>query len=128
MTSKTPEEMSSVWSDAYNRRDLDGLVQLYEPSCVLTTRAGAVRTGLEEIRAHFKAQLDRVPRMTMKMRKVIRGHDIALCYGDWTAHLINPDGTPNNISGQSVEVLRRQADGTWRYVLDDPFPAAPGPG
>ncbi len=32
-----------------------------------------------------------------------------------------PDGNPLEMSGTCAEVARRQADGTWKYVLLDPF-------
>ncbi len=28
---------------------------------------------------------------------------------------------PAQMSGHGVEVARRQSDGTWLYVIDDPF-------
>jgi ketosteroid isomerase-like protein len=30
-----------------------------------------------------------------------------------------------DVQGASAEVIRRQPDGTWRYVIDHPFGAAP---
>jgi ketosteroid isomerase-like protein len=31
-----------------------------------------------------------------------------------------PDGKPVKIEGQSAEVARRQPDGTWLFVIDNP--------
>jgi ketosteroid isomerase-like protein len=30
-------------------------------------------------------------------------------------------GSAVDLGGNTTEVVRRQADGTWRYVIDDPF-------
>ena len=30
-------------------------------------------------------------------------------------------GKPVSMAGQSTEVVRRQLDGTWRYVVDNPY-------
>lgn len=59
--------------------------------------------------------------MEVTTRKVISTGELALCYGEWTLRGTNADGTPRAVSGKSVEVPRRQVDGTWRYSLDDPF-------
>ena len=32
-----------------------------------------------------------------------------------------PDGKAVSMAGQSTEVVRRQPDGTWRYVVDNPY-------
>jgi hypothetical protein len=32
-----------------------------------------------------------------------------------------PDGSAVSMSGDTSEVIRKQSDGTWRYVIDDPF-------
>lgn len=52
---------------------------------------------------------------------VIRNGDLALCQGEWTLQRVDPAGAASEIVGRSVEVLRRQPDGTWCYLIDDPF-------
>jgi uncharacterized protein (TIGR02246 family) len=121
MPAKSPEEMTRVWSDAFNGGDLDALVDLYEPDAVMTRSSGPVIAGRDAIRQAFTAFLASRPQMEATTRKVISTGEIALCYGDWSLRGANADGTPRAVSGKAVEVLRRQPDGTWRYVLDDPF-------
>jgi uncharacterized protein (TIGR02246 family) len=121
MAAKTPEDMTRVWTEAFNRGDLDALMDCYEPDCVLTRSSGPNVVGREGIRALFGAAFVNRPRMETSVRKIITNGELALCYGDWTLRGTNPDGTPRANSGKSVEVLRRQVDGTWRYILDDPF-------
>jgi ketosteroid isomerase-like protein len=38
--------------------------------------------------------------------------------------MTGPDGKPAQVSGQSVEVVRRQANGDWLFVIDEPFGVA----
>jgi len=63
------------------------------------------------------------PRIDATTRKVVQVGDLALTFGDWTLHARDADGTAHDVTGRSTELLRRQADGTWRYVIDDPFSA-----
>jgi ketosteroid isomerase-like protein len=35
-------------------------------------------------------------------------------------HLTEPAGKEVTMKGQSMEVVRRQPDGTWRFIIDNP--------
>ena len=35
-----------------------------------------------------------------------------------------PDGEPVRLEAKNADVLRRQADGTWRFVIDNPWGTA----
>jgi len=39
----------------------------------------------------------------------------------WQLGMTGPDGKPAQMQGQSVEIVRRQADGHWLFVIDLPF-------
>jgi ketosteroid isomerase-like protein len=62
-----------------------------------------------------KAQLAITP------RQILAGPDVALVSDNWHTTGTNPDASPISMSGGSSEILRRQPDGTWLYVVDDPF-------
>jgi ketosteroid isomerase-like protein len=54
--------------------------------------------------------------------KVVQsGDDLAMVYNDWHMSAKRPDGQPVEASGKAIEVVRRQPDGTWRFILDDPY-------
>ena len=40
---------------------------------------------------------------------------------------VGPDGKggPTVMGADTTEVIRRQPDGTWRYIIDDPYGGAP---
>ena len=46
--------------------------------------------------------------------------DIALMSGDWQMRLGAEEGTGTSFESSSTEVARRQPDGSWLYVIDDP--------
>lgn len=54
-------------------------------------------------------------RMTSRNRFCLVHDDLALLRADWI--LVSDDGE-TLASGSSVELVRRQADGFWRYVID----------
>jgi uncharacterized protein (TIGR02246 family) len=118
-----PEEMASVWADAYNRRDLDALVALYEPDGAFAARTGLLH-GRDAIRDRFARVFSQQTQIQHRTGKLVNQGEIALCYGEWTLLSRAADGTETTRTGSSVEVLRRQPDGTWLYIIDDPDTAA----
>ena len=59
--------------------------------------------------------------MTITPRVVAQTGDMALVTSQWQLSATGPDGKPAEMSGRSIEVLRRQNDGSWRFVIDEPF-------
>ena len=51
----------------------------------------------------------------------LRTGDLALVTAEWQLAMTGPDGNPATMTGQSVEVLRRQPDGRWLFAIDFPF-------
>src|SRR4029450_10309582 len=47
--------------------------------------------------------------------------DLALTTSKWVLEGIGADGKPARMEGQSAEVARRQPDGTWLFVIDNPY-------
>jgi ketosteroid isomerase-like protein len=41
--------------------------------------------------------------------------------GEWSFEGTSPDGTPVRLGARNADVLRRQADGSWRFAIDNPW-------
>lgn len=125
MPATTPEDAHRLFVDAFNVGDVEALVALYEPEAVLCNAAGEIRAaGLPAIRQAFQAFLASKPRIKLQTKFAIRMGDLALLRSLWTVTGTDPSGQPLEPTGHSsVEIVRRQADGTWRYVIDHPFGA-----
>jgi uncharacterized protein (TIGR02246 family) len=118
---RTPEEVDLLFVKALNAGDIDALMELYEPQASLMPSPGKVVAGTAAIREGLGAFLAARPNMTMSQRLVSRTEDLALATSKWEATMTGPDGKRAAMNGQSVEVLRRQADGSWRFAIDMPF-------
>lgn len=46
--------------------------------------------------------------------------DLAFVLSRWTLEAAGPDGENLRQSGTATDVMRKQPDGTWRYVIDNP--------
>jgi hypothetical protein len=58
-------------------------------------------------------------RITLDTKLVVTVGDLAFLSNTWSLTGTGPDGTPLTMGATTAEVARRQADGTWRYVIDN---------
>ena len=122
MTARTPEECDRLFGDHANAGDLEALLSLYEPTCTMVRRDGSLARGHAEIRQVLSRLLAMRARMSTEIVKVVPGEDgIAMVYNDWRMSAKRADGQPIEAAGRAIEVVRRQPDGTWRFILDDPY-------
>jgi ketosteroid isomerase-like protein len=63
------------------------------------------------------------PPLTPEKQSLVIADDIALAVIRSTLNGTGPDGTPVRIEATSSDVLRRQADGKWLFVIDNPWGA-----
>jgi len=105
--------------------DLDGALGLYEPEATFAPQPGAQVTGRDAIREALTQFIALRPSLTGKVEKVLEAGDVALVTNRWSLRGTAPDGAPLEMGGVSADVMRRQADGTWRILVDDPWGAAP---
>ena len=122
MAEQTPEQTARTMVDAFNRRDLDAFMALYEPEASLVFEPGQVASSPKEIHAAIGGFLALEGRMEIEPElTVVRADDIALVSAALTIDGTDPDGEPVTMSGKTTDMARRQPDGTWRWVIDAPF-------
>jgi uncharacterized protein (TIGR02246 family) len=124
MTARTPEDLDRYFAEALNAGNVEALVALYEPSAALMPSPGTLVDGTAAIREAIAGFVAAKPTMSLTPRVVAKAGDLAVVSAKWDLSMTGPDGKPASMSGQSVEVVRRQADGRWLFVIDLPF----GPG
>jgi ketosteroid isomerase-like protein len=107
---REPEDLSRLFVQRANARDVEGLVALYEADAVLATPDGGAVRGEAEIRRFYTTLTASAPRFAPgRQRPALRLGELAL-----TSTRL-PGG-----AGATAEVARRQPDGSWRWVLDRP--------
>jgi uncharacterized protein (TIGR02246 family) len=120
MPAHKPEELDQLFAQAFNSGDVDALVALYEPEASFNPEPGQVVTGTQAIREALGNFLAMNPKLTLETKNLNQTNDIALTSANWHLTATGP-GNPVDMRGQSVELSRRQPDGTWRFVIDNPF-------
>jgi len=115
MSAREPAETSTLFERYFADGDLEQLMSLYEADAVFPTPHGT-STGHDEIRATLHAYLDSGAKLVFGESLVFPAGDLALIHTPWTMQL--PDG--RSPTGATAEVVRRQPDGSWKYVIDNP--------
>ena len=123
MPANSPREVANLVAQRLNRGDLDGIMALYEPNAGLAPQPGQVLQGAAAIREGFAGFIALKPSMNMESETVIQADDLAIVYTKWSLSGTGPDGSAVNMHGQATDEMRRQPDGTWLCVIDNPFGA-----
>jgi uncharacterized protein (TIGR02246 family) len=119
-TAQTPDDIHRLFADGINAGDADAVAALYEEDAILVADPNNIVRGREAILDGLKNFLTIGPRMTLNGARVVRNGDIALLYSDWTIKGKNPNGSLMTVDVRPTLVARRQADGAWKVVIDDP--------
>ena len=121
MAARNPRDVHTLTAAGVNAGDLDAILELYEAEAKMVPEAGKDPVmGPAAIRELFQGFLALNPTITVDTAGVIESGDLALLYSKWHLTGTGPDGEPVEVSGNGIEVVRRQSDGSWRYVIDDP--------
>ena len=125
MPVQDPRQLHQAWEKAYQDGDVDALVEFYEPDGTVFPQPGSPVTGHSAIREALVPFVALRGQMQLRSSTVIENGDLALVYGEWSlTGGTDPDGNPVNMEGRSTEIMRRQSDGSWRDVIDDPYSQA----
>lgn len=125
MPATSPAELHQMFQSAANAHDLDALLALYEPDPVVAEPDGGASAGTAAVTAHLRALLERKPQFdSVVTTKQFNTGEIALICSEWSATATAPDGAAIEMGGRGTEVARRQSDGTWLMVIDNPWGTA----
>ena len=119
MPATTPEQIHRLFEDLFNAGDIDGLMELYESDVALIAQPGSVEHGSEQVSAALQGFLALKGRTTLNTKLVLAVGDLAYLSNTWSLNGTGPDENPVALGATTAEVARRQADGTWRYVIDN---------
>jgi uncharacterized protein (TIGR02246 family) len=118
---RRPEDVHPYISRAISTGDIDGAMRLYVADAVFVPKPGTSVQGHEAIRASLSEFMQlNLPIKTTHKQILVSG-DVALLISDWIIEGNGPDGKPVKMTGTSSDVVRRQADGTWLVMIDNPF-------
>ena len=117
----TPEEVLNSVVEGINAGDLDSLMTLYEPLACFASQPGQLAKSPDGIRESLRGFIDMHGKLDLKVKRVLKASDLALVTTEWSFSGTGSDGKHVDITSKSADVLHQQPDGTWRFVIDNPW-------
>ena len=117
-----PHAMQMAWAARFNARDIDGMLELFEPDAVFVPQPGMPTTGEDSVNAMMGFLQAGLP-ISLATRHVYVIGDIALAIAEWAIKGTAADGSEVDLHGNTADVLRRGPEG-WKIAIDNPFGTA----
>src|SRR4051794_25942719 len=117
----TPEHVLEAVVEGINTGDFEMLMALYEPGAAFATGPGSLAPGMGGIREALGGFVAMKGKLHLEVKRVLEAGDLALVVGEWSFTGTGRHGEPVNLAARNADVLRRQADGSWRFVIDNPW-------
>jgi uncharacterized protein (TIGR02246 family) len=115
MAARTPAEICALFQRAMADGDLDAVLSVYDAEAVFVRESGEVTRTRDQLRQELAPLVATRPRFAYVVQLVAEAGDTALMHTDWAVT------EPQPLQSRAIEVARRQADGTWRWLIGDPF-------
>ncbi|MEO9968282.1 MAG: DUF4440 domain-containing protein [Hyphomonadaceae bacterium] len=108
----------TAWLAAFNAKDVDALMALYDPDSSYAGAGGPYLTSLDAIRARYAAGFEAInARLLFQEETAVAGSDMALIVGKF--YFAPPAGSEGTgPTGRVALVYRKQGDGTWKLLFD----------
>ncbi|GAA6142740.1 DUF4440 domain-containing protein [Hydrogenophaga sp. 5NK40-0174] len=101
--------------------DMTKVMQSYEPEATVVFGPETPVSDAVQLKRMFAGMAAMSPEFTYPAgHEVVVSGDIAVHIAPWKMKAHGPDGQAVEQSGLSIAVLRRQPDGGWKMVIDNP--------
>jgi len=116
---KRAEDAHATLAAAYNTGDLTTVMNMYDVTGIIVPEPGKPVEGREKFTEAIKAILSIKGKMEIKTVYCLQTGNIAVGRSEWNI----TNGNEVKISARGIEVMKQQADGTWKIVIDHAFGA-----
>jgi len=121
MEELSPLDVSTQLVTAMNACDLEAAIALFEPGASFVIKPGVVVSGTAGIRQALEGFMALKPTLTIEAQQLVQAGDVAQYCARWNLKGIGPMGATVQFGGRSSSILRRQKDGGWRFLVDNPW-------
>ncbi len=122
MPAHKPEECDLLLFEALETGDLDAAAALYEPDAIFVVSPDQVITGHAAIREFLQGIIASNATGKLDAVTAVPSADGSIAFTRAKGRSTSPDadGKPVTTQFHSIEVVRKQPDGSWRIIIDDP--------
>lgn len=116
---KHPEDCDRGMERAICASDLDSAVSFFTSNAVFVSDDGTQVSGLDQIREKLRLFMGLQSFRFTKLESFTNEDaGISLLIGEWVGEMAESDGSLKPLNGRNVEVVQRQSDGTWKFLID----------
>ena len=122
MPAYKPEECDLLLFEVIETDDLDAALDLYETEATFVISPDQVVTGHAAIREVLQGMISAgsIGKLDTVTSVLSADGTTAFTRAKVSSTGPGPDGKPVTTHFHSIEVVRKQPDGTWRIIIDDP--------
>jgi len=116
---KRAEDAHATLAAAFNTGNPEIVMSMYDTAGIIVPEPEKPVSGAEKFKEAIKAILSIRGKMEIKTVYCLQTGNIAVGRSEWSI----TDGNEVKVSAKGIEVMRQQADGTWKIVIDHAFGA-----
>jgi uncharacterized protein (TIGR02246 family) len=120
----TARRVDEIFQQAMNEGDLERVMSLYDDNAVFVQEPGKPEIrGLDKIREIIRQFQSIKPELKVEVLQFVEADDVAFFTLKWEIKGTSTDGEEIHMSSCDGNVVKRQKDGTWKTIIDNPFHA-----
>ena len=119
---KKAEDVHATLANAFNTGNVDTVMSMYDVAGIIVPEPGKPVSGKEKFEEAIKGILSIKGKMEIKTVYCLQTGDIAVGRSEWNI----TDNDEVKISAKGIEVMKQQADGSWKIIVDHAFGAEAG--
>jgi uncharacterized protein (TIGR02246 family) len=119
---KRAQDAHATLAAAFNTGDVATVLSMYDETGIIVPEPGKPVSGKSAFEESIRAILSIKGKMEIKTVYCLQTGNIALGRSEWSI----TDGDEVKIAAKGIEVMRQQADGSWKIVIDQAFGAEAG--
>jgi ketosteroid isomerase-like protein len=116
---KRAEDAHATLAAAFNTGDVATVLSMYDVTGIIVPEPEKPVSGKEKFEEAIKTILSIKGKMEIKTVYCLQTGGLAVGRSEWNI----TDGNEVMISAKGIEVMKQQADGTWKIVIDHAFGA-----
>jgi len=119
---KRVEDVHATLAAAFNTGNVATVMSMYDVTGIIVPEPGKPVEGKEKFEEAIKAILSIKGKMEIRTVYCLQTGNIAVGRSEWNI----TEGDIVKVSAKGIEVMKQQADGGWKIVIDHAFGAEAG--
>jgi ketosteroid isomerase-like protein len=113
------EDAHATLAAAFNTGDVATVMSMYDVTGTIVPEPGKPVSGKEKFEEAIKGILSIKGTMEIRTVYCLQAGNVAVGRSEWSIK----DGSELKISAKGIELMKQQADGSWKIVVDHAFGA-----